>query len=107
MRDKAGCNPEVAAKRPVWQYQDGEKTVSLYNCPAFFLTEWSRNFVAIRAAYQSGDAQVPTLLEQPQKYLAAARILDRWKAVFGPLAEKQAEQEALRAMLTAQKGKKL
>ena len=80
--------------------------MSLYNCPIFFMTEWAKNFGFVRAAYQGGDAQVPTLREQPQKYLAAARILDRWKGIFGPLAEKQAEEEALRPYLRAQGGKK-
>lgn len=98
-----GCNPEVAAKRPVWQYKDGERTVSLFNCPSFFMTVWARNFAHIRAAYQGGDAQVPTLREQPQKFLTAARVLDRWKNVFGPLAERQAEEESMRQFVGGKK----
>lgn len=81
-RQALGCDPNVAAAQPVWQYQDGEKTVTFLNCPGHFIAERIWNFWKVYKGYQRKRAALPDFDEQPLKYLAFCDLYEAWVSIF-------------------------
>lgn len=97
-----GCNPKVAAKRPVWRHEG----VEYMNCLSMFVPDWAYNFLSVRLAYQNGDARAPEYRAQPRKFLLAARVFDYWKSVFSVERAKQDAAEANAATALSMKRRK-
>lgn len=99
MRNILGCNPDVAGENTAWKYAEGDRKVYYYNCPVHFIPEWVWNFWSVYKGYQRARFSVPSLKDQPVKFVKACDIYERWISEFSELkAQDDAAERQLRRM---------